>query len=139
MPADASKNFLKEYKYWTVSLHGIQDYLGRSVIWCKREDATDLVDATKEEQEELFKILHEARQAVTNVFKPDWFNYSFLGNAVPHLHGHLVPRYSEPRQFMGVTFKDERWGKNWLLDPNFVVPEAVMDEIRSLLKNELAK
>ena len=49
---DFSRHKIKDYKYWTVSLHGNQAYLGRCVIWCKREDALDLADATPEEQKE---------------------------------------------------------------------------------------
>jgi len=54
--------------------------LGRCVIWCKREDALDLTDATPEEQSELFLILRDLKEATKKAFQPDWFNYSFLGN-----------------------------------------------------------
>jgi diadenosine tetraphosphate (Ap4A) HIT family hydrolase len=32
-------------------------------------------------------------QALETVFKPLKMNFEILGNAVPHLHGHIVPRY----------------------------------------------
>ena len=34
-----------------------------------------------------------AAQAIGDVFAPIKMNYQVLGNAVPHLHAHLVPRY----------------------------------------------
>jgi diadenosine tetraphosphate (Ap4A) HIT family hydrolase len=34
-----------------------------------------------------------AAQALDHVFKPIKMNFQLLGNAVPHLHVHLVPRY----------------------------------------------
>jgi len=33
-------------------------------------------------------------QAVFNTLKPRKLNYEILGNTVPHVHCHLVPRYS---------------------------------------------
>ena len=36
-------------------------------------------------------------QALANVFKPTKINYELLGNMVPHMHWHLVPRFeSDP-------------------------------------------
>src|SRR3989338_3643261 len=88
MAEDFLKNLVKEYKYWEIYVHENQGYLGRCVVWCKREDALDLADATPEEQAELFLVLRDLREAAKKVFQPDWFNYSFLGNETRHLHGH---------------------------------------------------
>jgi len=36
-------------------------------------------------------------EALHDVFRPDKINYELLGNMVPHMHWHLVPRFaSEP-------------------------------------------
>ena len=43
-------------------------------------------------------------------------DYASLGNTFRHLHVHLVPRYREPREFLGLTFVDARWGRNY--DPH---------------------
>lgn len=127
---DFSKYLIKEYKYWTVSVHQNQGYLGRCVVWCKRENALDLADATEEEQKELIPILRDLREAVKNAFQPDWFNYAFLGNEARHLHGHFLPRYSSPRQFEGITFTDDKWGHNYKTDHNFITPPEVLEAIR---------
>src|SRR5438045_1710595 len=81
-----SKNLIKEYKYWSVYIHENQSYLGRLIIWCKREHASDLSEATKEEQQELFLIVRDLREATLKLFSTDWFNYAFLGNETKHLH-----------------------------------------------------
>lgn len=101
-----SKYKIKDYKYWSIFLHKNQGYLGRCVIWCNRENALDLADATPEEQKELFVVLGELRNGAQKVFQPDWLNYAFLGNETRHLHGHFIPRYAEPKEFEGVTFSD---------------------------------
>ena len=33
-------------------------------------------------------------QALYSQFKPDKINYELLGNMVPHIHWHLVPRFA---------------------------------------------
>ncbi len=42
--------------------------------------------------------LFKAERAVARVLKPDHMNLASLGNIIPHLHWHIVPRYeSDPR------------------------------------------
>ncbi|MDD5433665.1 MAG: HIT domain-containing protein [Candidatus Pacebacteria bacterium] len=134
---DFSKNKIKDYNYWEVYVHENQSYLGRCVIWCKRENALDLTDATIEEQEELFIILKDLRQAIKKVFQTDWFNYSFLGNSVRHLHCHLVPRYQEEKVFNGITFKDELWGRNWREDHSFATSDILREQIKVKIQEVL--
>lgn len=128
---------IKDYKYWAVFVHQNQGYLGRCVIWCKRENALDLTDANEEEQKEFFLVLRELKKAVTEVFQPDWFNYSFLGNDTRRLHAHFVPRYAKPKLFEGITFEDKLWGHNYKTDHNFVTPEPVLEKIRLLIIDAL--
>jgi len=45
------------------------------------------------EQTLFFSDLTRAARALDHVFAPTKMNYQMLGNLVPHLHAHLVPRY----------------------------------------------
>ncbi len=59
-------------------------------------------------EEELYRLVDKDRKqflddmslvaaALSKAFKPDKMNYELLGNSMPHLHWHLVPRYrSDP-------------------------------------------
>lgn len=134
---DYSKFLVKDYKHWLVNVHENQGYLGRCIVWCKREDALDLADATEAEQKELITILGELREATKRAFQTDWFNYAFLGNDTRHLHGHFVPRYSSPREFEGITFTDDRCGRNYRTNHDFVTFPEVLDAVRDKLKAEL--
>ncbi len=136
---DFSKFIIKDYTHWTVSVHQNQGYLGRCVVWCKREDALDLADATEEERRELFFVLKDLREATKKAFQSDWFNYAFLGNATRHLHGHFIPRYASSREFEGMTFTDEKWGHNYKTDHNFVTPPEILEKVRLKLQKELER
>jgi diadenosine tetraphosphate (Ap4A) HIT family hydrolase len=63
-------------------------------------------------EEELYRLIDKDRKqflgdmslvanALSKVFKPDKMNYELLGNSMPHLHWHLVPRYTS----------DPMWGR----------------------------
>lgn len=134
MSKDYSKQLIKDYKYWTLGVHSNQGYLGRCVVWCKRQDATDLTDATIDEQKELFIILNELKIALNRAFSPDWFNYSFLGNEVPHLHGHIVPRYYKTKTFLNTEFEDKLFGKHYKTDNGFITTEKILFGVRDEIK-----
>lgn len=134
---DFSKYKIRDYKYWSVFLHQNQGYLGRCVIWCNREDALELTDATSEEQKELFVILSELKNAIQKSFQPDWLNYAFLGNETRHLHGHVVPRYAKPKEFYGAIFRDELYGHNYKTNHDFSAPSGVVEKIRLRIEEVL--
>ena len=137
MAEDFSKNLIKEYKHWAIYAHHNQSYLGRCVVWCKRDNALDLADATLEEQAELFLVLSDLREATKKAFQPDWFNYSFLGNETRHLHGHFIPRYAKPKIFMDIVFEDKLYGHNYKTDHNLKTPLELLNEVRDKLKSVL--
>ncbi|MFA5051327.1 MAG: HIT domain-containing protein [Patescibacteria group bacterium] len=134
---DFLKYKIRNYKYWCIYIHQNQGYLGRCIVWCNREGALDLTDATLEEREELFVILKDLRESLKNIFQPDWFNYSFLGNGTRHLHCHFIPRYASDRKFGGTIFKDEKWGHNYRTDHDFKISEELLEQIRFRIKEAL--
>jgi diadenosine tetraphosphate (Ap4A) HIT family hydrolase len=76
-------------------------YLGRSgpargyayVIWRGRRHVAEPTELTDVEASGYWsEVLHVAR-AIERFYRPCKMNYELLGNAVPHLHAHLIPRY----------------------------------------------
>jgi diadenosine tetraphosphate (Ap4A) HIT family hydrolase len=63
---------VKEYKYWTLFVNQYQTYLGKAVVWLRREgDMQRLSSLNAEEREELFEnILPEYEAALEKIFKP---------------------------------------------------------------------
>jgi diadenosine tetraphosphate (Ap4A) HIT family hydrolase len=139
MPDEYARLTIREYEYWVVHINENQNYLGRSVIWCKRESARDLADAIPEEQKELFIVLADLKRTLAAAFAPDWFNYAFLGNAVHHLHCHFIPRYAKPRTFEGLLFEDKHWGDYFesASDKPFTVAPEVLLAIQSEIRRAL--
>jgi diadenosine tetraphosphate (Ap4A) HIT family hydrolase len=55
----------------------------------------------------LMADLQRAAGAITRVCRPDLMNYASMGNVVPHVHWHLVPRYrSDPRWGLPIYTSD---------------------------------
>ncbi len=137
MQQDFSQFLIKKYKYWSVYIYKNQTYLGRCYVWCNRENVFDLTEIKEKEREELFIILTSIKKTLTDLFSPDLFNYAFLGNATRQLHGHLVPRYKDSREFEGIIFKDKLWGNRYDSDDNFKISDQVLFKIKEKIKKSL--
>lgn len=129
---------IQDYTRWSVYLHANQYFLGRTYAWAKREDVVDLMDATEDEQKELFIVGRAIKNALAQLFQPDLMNYAALANEARHLHIHFIPRYASPRTFDGIQFIDERWGKNYApYNYDFKTPEITLMKIRDLIREKL--
>lgn len=136
-PDEFKKFFIKGFKYWNVELHSNQCYLGRTLVILKRH-AEDLTEITQDEQNELFEALKKLKNALSVAFQPDLLNYESLGNETRHLHMHVIPRYSAPKEFAGMTFIDEQFGYNPSpYNKVFKVSEGVYERIISSFKSNL--
>ena len=105
-------NDIKKFEHWTLTLNTNQSYLGRTICYLNTYKES-LVELTRDEYLELLEIIREYQNALTQLWQPDWWNYSQLGNATPHLHIHFIPRYKGERTFDGVAFIDERLGGHY--------------------------
>ncbi len=62
-----------------------------------KEHETELYRLSDAKRAGFFEEMVRVAEALAQVFKPDKMNYEVLGNKMPHLHWHLIPRYkSEP-------------------------------------------
>jgi diadenosine tetraphosphate (Ap4A) HIT family hydrolase len=102
---------------WIWQIHENQCYLGRVILRLERPDTGSLVHCTKTEWVALQENLKRYEKLASNLFDPDRFNYSQLGNIYHQLHVHAVPRYSSSREWQGKTFVDRKWGNNWSPTP----------------------
>ncbi len=139
MREEYEKFKIKEYKHWIIYLHGEKyyaGYLGSMYIWAKREGDIDIMDMTKEEQEEFFDIGKTVKKALKELFNPGRFNYAAFQNVAHHLHVHVIPRYESPRMFAGREFVDKEWGKP-VKEQTTGIPEETMLKVRDVIREKL--
>ena len=128
---------VRDYTHWSLYVRETQNYLGRCVLWCKSKNALSLAEATSPELNEMGTICRQWEVAVQESFGAVWFNYAFLGNELPHLHGHLIPRYQKPVTFAGVEFVDYEFGHMYRTNHDFTVNSEVLEQIRSTIAQAL--
>jgi diadenosine tetraphosphate (Ap4A) HIT family hydrolase/predicted kinase len=96
---------IAESTCWRLVLNRNQNCLGKCFLVLRRhlEAVPQLSPA---EWTDLHDQLAQATHVLTLALQPDHFNYAFLQNQDRHIHLHIIPRYSAPRVFGGVTFDD---------------------------------
>ena len=77
---------------------GDPDYPGFCRVILNRH-AAEMSDLPSAEQQELMRIVFTVEAVVRDVVKPDKINLASLGNMVPHVHWHVIPRWREDRCF----------------------------------------
>lgn len=69
------------------------------VIW--NHHVAEMTDLSYGEREHLMTLVFAVEQAIRHVMKPDKINLAALGNMVPHIHWHVIPRYRDDAFFPG--------------------------------------
>lgn len=69
------------------------------VIW--NHHVAEMTDLTPGEREHLMSLVFAVEEVVRHVMCPDKVNIAALGNMVPHIHWHVIPRYQDDAFFPG--------------------------------------
>jgi diadenosine tetraphosphate (Ap4A) HIT family hydrolase len=81
---------------------------GLSHVYWRGRHVVEPTELSPGEAELFFSELLHAARAIERVFEPVKVNYDILGNSVPHLHVHVVPRYADdPRPEWPFPFPEE--------------------------------
>jgi len=67
------------------------------VIW--REHVREMSDLSRDDRLLLNEAVHLVEEAVREVMAPLKVNVASLGNVVPHLHWHVIPRFADDAHF----------------------------------------
>ena len=94
-----------------------QTYRGQCQLVFDRRHAARIDELTDGEYEAFGRDLFAAQNAVVRTVRPDHVNIESLGNVVPHLHWHIVPRY----------VGDARWGMPIWTTPLDAMPDHRLD------------
>jgi diadenosine tetraphosphate (Ap4A) HIT family hydrolase len=67
------------------------------VIWGGH--VKEMTDLTEPERAHLMTVTLAAEKALREALQPDKINLASLGNQVPHLHWHVIPRFTDDAHF----------------------------------------
>jgi diadenosine tetraphosphate (Ap4A) HIT family hydrolase len=68
---------------------------GYSVVIWRGRHVSDPTELSKDEASTYFEEVLKIARAVESIFKPIKMNLEMLGNSLPHLHTHVIPRYPD--------------------------------------------
>ena len=69
------------------------------VIWNRH--VAEMTDLSHGERDHLMALVFAVEEALRHVMHPDKVNIAALGNMVPHIHWHIIPRYKDDAFFPG--------------------------------------
>jgi glycerol-3-phosphate cytidylyltransferase len=123
---------IKKYKHWNLLLNPIQFTLG-SVVLVNIESATEFSKLSTESLFEYAKIVPEIEFKLKLLFNYDKINHIMLMMVDPHVHFHIIPRYSEQRKFERHMFID----LGWPVQPNLDFTNDIKPTTFKNLKEEM--
>ena len=82
-----------ELRHSFVTLNRDQFFPGYALLFTKRH-ITELFHLGSQERSELMDEASRVAEALYTIFQPDKINYELLGNMVPHMHWHIIPRFA---------------------------------------------
>ncbi|MGH7461912.1 MAG: HIT family protein [Longimicrobiales bacterium] len=96
--AQAGGKVVWKNEFARVVLVGDADHPGfcRVIVNDHVKEMTDLQPAARDR---LMRIVYEVEEALRALLEPDKVNLASLGNMVPHLHWHVIPRFRDDPHF----------------------------------------
>jgi diadenosine tetraphosphate (Ap4A) HIT family hydrolase len=101
---------VREYGEWLVLLRPQQVTLG-SLVLAAKSDATALGALGPAAFAELATVTADIEAALESAVAYERINYLMLMMVDPHVHFHVLPRYSGERQACGLSLGDAGWPK----------------------------
>ncbi len=98
------------------------------VIW--RQHIAEMTDLNVDERMHLMTVVWLLEAALRALLAPDKINLASLGNQVPHLHWHVIPRFNDDRHFPDTVWAQPR--------RHGVEHPLNIDSLRKLLESGMA-
>ena len=104
------------------------------VIWNRH--VAEMTDLTYGEREHLMSLVFAVEEAVRQVMHPEKINIAALGNMVPHIHWHVIPRYKDDAFFPGSAWSAKtRITSQETLNTRQNMAQELVSAIRSAIAN----
>jgi len=99
---------VREFEHWVVLARPAQPTLG-SLVLAAKSDATAFGDLPAEAHAELKPATAAIEAALSTAVGYAKLNYLMLMMVDPHVHFHVIPRYTGSRNFAGMEIEDHGW------------------------------
>ncbi len=99
---------VREFEHWLVLARPAQVTLG-SLVLAAKSDATAFGELPAAAFVELALVVAAVENGLTAFCRYERINYLMLMMVDLHVHFHVIPRYSESREWGGRQFADEGW------------------------------
>ena len=76
------------------------------------EHVAEMTDLEEEGQAHLMSVVFAVERTLRMLLKPDKINLASLGNQIPHLHWHVIPRFADDAQFPDAVWAAKRRAGN---------------------------
>lgn len=126
---NVSNYLIMESNHWRLSLRPFQATLGSAILSLNRP-CESFADITTGESTNLKDIVSYTEKQIKIAFDYDKINYLMLMMVDPHLHFHVIPRYSRDIDFGGVMWSDG----NWPTAPDLGGTELKAEDAKKIIK-----
>jgi diadenosine tetraphosphate (Ap4A) HIT family hydrolase len=92
----------------------------------------EMTDLEPLERARMMKVVFSVETAVREIIQPDKINLASLGNKTPHVHWHVIPRFSDDKHF-----PNSHWGNAVRdgLEPNIhALSAASKNDLKTKIK-----
>ena len=96
------------------------------VIW--NAHVCEMTDLGAPDRAHLMHVVYAVESALRTLLLPTKINLASLGNVVPHLHWHVIPRYADDSHFPQPVWEPRQ---------RAAAPHAAPDDLPSILTREL--
>ena len=101
-------SLIREYEHWVVLLRPAQVTLG-SLILAAKSEATAFGALPPGAHAELAAVTKEIEASLLAEIGYEKINYLMLMMVDPHVHFHVLPRYSDAKGIEGIELRDAGW------------------------------
>lgn len=77
----------------------------------------EMTDLAVSDRAEVMRVVFAAEAALRQVMRPDKINLATLGSRVPHVHWHVIPRFTDDPHFPNPVWSGKRRELTRVADP----------------------
>jgi diadenosine tetraphosphate (Ap4A) HIT family hydrolase len=108
------------------------------VIW--KQHIQEMTDLTNAQRDQLMNLVYEVEGIVRQVMQPQKINLAALGNMVPHIHWHVIPRYVDDASFPGSVWSEKlRTTPETILQNRLTQESQLKKTLQEKLKEKISK